>query len=164
MIELVGEARKDHSQPSSSNALGAGIHWLRDPNWLPPAQTKRDLRNDSRRLNTLLPYMNRTQGPQVSDLYYLRNYYLHGAKNLDDRNVPIADIINYELPQAITAYSEEALRAYWQQLKQDSGGHQWIGRLARADIRPFAIQGSVTFESGLIDPNIVEYLENTAVV
>lgn len=67
IIELFGEARRDKS--AASSALGAGIQWLRDPSYLPPAQTINDVKVDARRLNTLLPFMNRTQGPQVNDLF-----------------------------------------------------------------------------------------------
>jgi hypothetical protein len=48
---------------------------------------------------------------------------------------------------------------YWKQLKEDDGDQKWVERLARADIRPLKIQGSGVFEAGLIDPNIVDYLE-----
>lgn len=158
IIELMGEARRDKSVASS--ALGAGIQWLRDPSYLSPAQTTNDVKIDTRRLATLVPFMNRTHGPQVSDLFFIRLYFLHGLKSHHDPNVSIADLMNYELPRAIAIYSETAIREYWQQLKQDDGTHQWVSRLAQADIHPFPIQGSNYFEVGLIDPDIVEYLEN----
>jgi len=81
-------------------------------------------------------------------------------KSHRDPSVSIADLMNYELPRAIAIYSETAMREYWRQLKQDDGTHEWIARLAQADIHPFPIQGSKYFEAGLIDPEIVEYLEN----
>lgn len=158
MIELVGEARK---APSGS-PLGAGIQWLRDPNYLPP-QNMKPPKTDQDRLNNLLTFMpERLQGPTVSDLFYLRNYYLHGVKN-NSRNkaIPIADIINADLPEAIARYSEEAMREYWRQLRGDDGTHHWVERLAAADIHPLRIQGS-NFEAGLIDPDIVAYLEDSS--
>jgi hypothetical protein len=158
VIELIGEARRDKRVASS--ALGAGIQWLRDPGYLPPAQTNNDVKVDTRRLDTLLPFMTRAHGPQVSDLFFIRNYFLHGLKSHRDPTVSIADLMNYELPRAIARYSEIAMRDYWQQLKQDDGTHDWVSRLAQADIHPFPIQGSNHFEAGLIDPDIIEYLEN----
>lgn len=156
MIELVGEARKD----SGGLALGAGIHWLRDPNYLPLAQDAAGLKIDKNRLNSLQTFMpERPQGPTVSDLFHLRNYYLHGVKSSNDPNISIADIINADLPEAIARHAEFAMREYWQQLKLDDGARQWVSRLAVADIHPFPIQGSDYFEAGLIDPEIVTYLE-----
>jgi len=111
-------------------------------------------------VSSLTPYMNGKPAPRVCDLYYLRNYYLHGLKNVTDRSVPIADIINAELPYAIIQQSENAVHIYWEHLKQDKGTHEWINRLAQADIRPFVIQGSELFEAGLVDPDIVDYLED----
>ena len=101
-----------------------------------------------------------SQGPQVSDLFFLRNYYLHGLKEHSDPTITIADIINAELPYAITQQAETAMRAYWNQLLQDDGSHGWIERLVNADIHPFVIQGSELFEAGLVDPDIVDYLED----
>jgi hypothetical protein len=158
IVELIGEARRDKGV--SSSALGAGIQWLRDPSDLSPAQTTNDVKIDSRRLDTLVPYMSQTQGPQVSELFFIRNYFLHGLKSHHDPIVSIADLMNFELPRAIAIYCETAMREYWQQLKQDDGSRGWVSRLAQADIHPFPIQGSEVFEAGLVDPDIVDYLEN----
>ena len=153
MIELVGEARK----VPRTQELGAGIRWLQTPENLPTGQ---DPIQDTTPVNSLANYMNAKGIPRVCDLYYLRNYYLHGPKNLKDSTVPIADLVNAELPYAITQQGEHAMRVYWQQLRQDDGTHGWIERLAAADIRPFAIQGSDIFDAGLVDPDIVDYLED----
>jgi len=159
MIELVGEARK---ADTAHRVLDAGIQWLRAPTYLPPTQTKSDLKINSDRLTTLEPWMeHHPQGPQVCELFFLRNYYLHGMKKHSDSNIAIADIINAELPKAIAYQAEVAMREYWKQLKRDDGTHGWIERLAKADIHPFVIQGSGIFEAGLVDPDIVDYLENS---
>ena len=153
MIELIGEARKT----PGTQELGAGIRWLQCPKNLP---AKKDPIQDKSLVRPLAQYMNGKPAPRVCDLYYLRNYYLHGAKNVTDRSVPIADIVNAELPKAIAQQAEVAMREYWTILKQDDGTHEWVNRLAQADIRPFIIQGSGIFDAGLVDPNIVDYLEN----
>lgn len=158
IIELVGEARK---ADSAHQVLDAGIQWLRDPAYLPPSQTQNQLKANSDRLTSLEPFMfDHPQGPQVCELFFLRNYYLHGMKKHSDPGFAIADIINAELPYAITQQAESAIRAYWNQLLQDDGSHGWIERLANADIHPFVIQGSSLFDAGLVDPDIVDYLED----
>ena len=54
---------------------------------------------------------------------------------------------------------------YWKLLKQDNGNQgSWLDRLAQADIQPLKIQGSVDFEHGLVDLDIVDYLEGRAVL
>ena len=93
---------------------------------------------------------------QIGHLVSLRHYLLHGSKNA---KVPIQDIINYELPGFIIEKAQPAMSDYWKQLRQDDGNQYWLERLARADIRPLQIQGSGLFEKGLVDPDIVDYLE-----
>jgi hypothetical protein len=53
------------------------------------------------------------------------------------------------------------MRAYWNQLRRDDGktSNGWVSRLKNADILPFPIQGDELFEEGLVDPNIVDYIE-----
>jgi hypothetical protein len=67
--------------------------------------------------------------------------------------------MSYRLPQAIVKRAEEVIPEYWKQLKEDDGSQEWVERLARADIRPLEINGSGVFDAGLIDPDIVDYLE-----
>lgn len=52
------------------------------------------------------------------------------------------------------------MRTYWNQLLQDDESHGWVERLVDADIHPFVIQGSELFGAGLVDPDIVDYLED----
>jgi hypothetical protein len=80
-------------------------------------------------------------------------------KNVNDPTVSIADIINYELPNAITMESITNLIVYWEQIKTDDGTKGWVDRLANANIQPFVIQGSGIFEQGLVDPDILDWLE-----
>jgi hypothetical protein len=162
MIELVGHARLDDGQartaygkqtneevPSVAN-LWAGLHWLHDSANLP--QVKNDLlKYDTDKLDKW----------EIGHLISLRNYYLHGsksAKNRKGKQIPISSIMSYEIPRVIAGRAQEALPKYWRQLKEDDGNQEWVERLARADIRPFQIQGS-PFEAGLIDRDIVDYLE-----
>ncbi|MFX1485460.1 MAG: hypothetical protein ACFFCP_19980 [Promethearchaeota archaeon] len=162
MIELVGHARLDARQariaygkgpnevPSVAN-LWAGLHWLRDSANLPQVNDNR-LKYDSDMLDRW----------QIGHLISLRNYYLHGSKSAKDRKgrlIPIADIMSYELPRVIVECAEKTMPEYWKQLKEDDGTQEWVARLASADIRPFKVQGSSVFEAGLVDPNIVDYLE-----
>jgi len=158
MIELVGHARSDWGQVRTAYGrddvlvanIWSGLHWLRDPEWLPQVTDNR-LKYNRRRFN----------GIEIGHLTFLRNYFLHGSKNAKDRNgnpIPIADIMSHKLPKAIAERAEKAMRDYWGQLKQDDGTRGWVERLARADIQPLKIEGSRDFESGLIDPDIVDYL------
>jgi len=157
MIELVGEARREKKK----HELGAGCLWLLDPAYQ-PTKSECDESKDTRRLDALKTYMSPSrQGPMVSDLYCLRNYYLHGSRNAFGKRGSIADIVNAELPNAIARRAEVTIRSYWNQLKSDDGTQGWIDRLAKADIHPLPILGSDgLFDAGLIDPNIVDYLEN----
>lgn len=150
MIELVGHARSGIG--GSNKSLWAGIYWLHNPKVL--RQVPTPPRADTTKVCALL-------GLEVGHLIALRHYYLHGSKNLDCRRISIADIISYKLPQAIAKQAEKVMPVYWDQLKQDDGTPGWVERLARADIRPFKIQGSKFFEAGLVDPDIVDYLEGS---
>jgi hypothetical protein len=160
MIELVGHARLDDREATTAYKrnevpvvanLWAGLHWLRDPKWLP--QVKNDhLKGDGRKLDRW----------EIGHLTFLRNYFLHGSKDPGDSQggpAPAAGIMSYELPIVLAREAEKAMPVYWGQLKQDDGTQKWVERLARADIRPFQIQGSGVFEAGLVDPDIVDYLD-----
>ncbi|MBC8262569.1 MAG: hypothetical protein H8E47_00395 [Anaerolineales bacterium] len=166
MIELVGYARVDHNQVKSifdpknkkkddvsAVNLWAGLHWLRDPNWLPVVQRKNQ-RDDP----TLLSKW------QIGHLVSLRHYLLHGSKQVSHKGgpVPIDDIISYELPEYVVTRVQETLPDYWRQLKEDDGSQRWVERLAQADIRPLKLQGSGFYEEGLVDPDIVDLLEGNA--
>ncbi|HSH04970.1 MAG TPA: hypothetical protein VLL52_20820 [Anaerolineae bacterium] len=167
MIELVGAARAESelgvkkrvSQIGGHRSLDAGIRWLQDPNVLPTYRGKKTFQNDTNRLVSLEQYMvDHGQGPQVCELNLIRNYFLHGLKSHGDPTVSIADVMNYELPMAIAKHARFGLREYWRQLCGDDGS-KWVERLADADIQPFIIQGSEIFEAGLIDPDILDFLE-----
>lgn len=161
MLELVGEARK----APGTKELGAGIRWLQSMGL--PSNTDPWL--DKNLVTSLTHHMGKG-APRVCDLYFLRNYYLHGLKNVESKNIAIspreiADMANAELPKAISKQAEIAMRDYWKQLKQDDGtdpNNNWIERLAAADIHPFMIEGSGIFEAGLVDPDIVDYLEDSS--
>jgi hypothetical protein len=147
MIELVGHARLGTG--GSNASLCVGVHWLHNPQRChQPRVTQAD--------RTLVPAL---LNLEVGHLVSLRNYYLHGSKNVSQKPVAIADIMNYKLPQAMAQRAEEVIPIYWKQLKQDDGNQKWVERLALADIRPFEIQGSGVFEAGLVDPDVVDYLE-----
>ncbi len=160
VLELIGEARK----APGTHQLGAGIRWLQSVNLLSSA----DPGSDRSLVTSLTRHMGKG-APEVRHLYFLRNYYLHGLKNVRTGSTKvtpreIADMANAELPRAIAQQAEIAMREYWKQLKQDDGTDQnnnWIERLAAADIHPFMIEGSGIFDAGLADPNIVDYLEDS---
>jgi hypothetical protein len=63
--------------------------------------------------------------------------------------------MNYELPRAIVQQAKAAMAEYWRQLTIDPDHKEWVARLAKADIHPFGIMGSPTYEKGLIDPDIL---------
>jgi hypothetical protein len=167
MLELIGYARLDDRQVSkhhptrkgipadvSNVNLWAGLHWLRDPNWLPVVGDNRQ-KTDTTQLGRW----------QIGHLVSLRHYLLHGSKKAKDEKgkpIPIDDIINYELPGFIVERAQQTMPDYWEQLKQDSGSQGWLEHLARADIRPLKLQGSNFFEEGLVDPDIVDCLEGNA--
>lgn len=163
MIELIGYSRIDHNQVRntfdpkkkknddvSMVNLWAGLHWLRDPSWLPQVRDQNQ-RDDS----TLLSEW------QIGHLVSLRHYLLHGSKQVSYKGspVPIDDIINYKLPKFIVTRGQQTLPNYWKQLRQDDGNQKWLERLAQADILPLKIQGSGIYEEGLVAPDIIDWLE-----
>ena len=159
MLELVGYSRVDdaevsqhYSRPDVSNVnLWAGLHWLRDPEWLAIVQD-----NKQKEDNTLL------HSWEIGHLVSLRHFLLHGSKNARDKYgdpLPIQDIVNYQLPGFLYESAMPALTTYWRQLCQDDGSSHWLIRLAGSDIRPLPIKGSTKFEEGLVDPDIVVWLE-----
>jgi hypothetical protein len=168
MIELVGHARLEAGQVKEAYGkdevnvanLWAGARWLLDPEELPQVKDN-CLKHDSDRLDVLLAHMQpeRTRGPEIRELIFTRNYFLHGSKAWDGLKVHMPDVLNYELPKAIADRAQEVMPIYWRQLRRDDGSEGWLRRLANADIRPFVIQGSGVFEEGLVDPDIVDYLE-----
>ncbi len=159
MLELMGHARLDATQVRNqyggkndvtSVDLWAGLHWIRDVNYVPQV-------NDNKQ-GTDTTALDRWQ---IGHLVSLRNFLLHGSKNARDnkgRQIPIEDVISFEFPGFIVEKAQPAMMNYWRQLKQDNGSQYWLQRLARADIRPLKIEGSV-FEKGLVDPDIVDCLE-----
>jgi hypothetical protein len=166
MLELMGYARLDDRQvgkhhPSrkgvsadvSNVNLWAGLHWLRDPNWLPVVADNKQ-KADTTQLGRW----------QIGHLVALRHYLLHGSKKAKDEKgkpIPIDDIINYKLPGFIVGRAQQTMQDYWEQLKQDDRSQGWLERLARADIRPLKLQGSNLFGEGLVDPDIVSCLEGS---
>jgi len=155
MLELVGFARL--GEGSSDQCLVAGSEWLLDTEIFP--QVSLNPRGDDRELISLVPFMkDHSSGPRISNLIHLRNYYLHGLKNVRDTSVNIADIVNYEIPLAICQLAVSNIKIYWEQLRNDNGSHGWVDRLGQAEIQPFVIQGSNAFEQGLIDPEILDWL------
>lgn len=160
MLELVGYSRVDdaevagkHPGPDVSTVnLWAALHWLRDPEWLPVV-----LDNKQKIDTTLLHRW------QIGHLVSLRHFLLHGSKNARDKHgnpLPIQDIVDFHLPGFLYEQAKKALPAYWYQLRQDDGTDHWVKRLASSDIRPLPIKGSAKFEEGLVDPDIVMWLEN----
>jgi hypothetical protein len=143
MIELVGHARL--ANPGSNASLWGGLHWLRDPAWLPPSNPI-STQSDPRKLAKW----------QIGHLVSLRHFYLHGSKQ---SKIPIYDVLSFELPGVMVELAEKAMPAYWKLLKKDDGSQKWVERLADADIHPLVISGDKQVEKGLIDPDIVAYLD-----
>jgi len=159
MLELVGCARLGGG--GFDECLYAGAEWLYEPNDVPTRGGKDVFKKDKRIIESLARHMvDHETGPEIKDLFYLRNYHLHGNKNSKDSSIRIADLINYELPKAISLEANKSLKHYWNQLKLDKGKDGWIDCLAKADIQPFIIQGSNIFEYGLVDDDIMIWLEN----
>lgn len=160
MLELVGYSRLDKGQilkyfgkRGSSNAnLWAGLHWLRDPKWVPVIMDNKQKSDPT--------IMSRWE---IGHLVSLRHFLLHGSKSARDKSgnpLPIQDIINFELPGFIIEVAQPAMSQYWKDLKQDDGTHFWVERMAESDIRPLPIQGSVDFKKCIIDLKIIEFLES----
>ena len=130
--------------------------WLIDHESLPIGNR---YQTDDPRLDALVPFMvDHRAGPRISEMIALRNYFLHGLKNVRDPNIPIADIVNYEIPLAVVNLATTRIKQYWEQLRNDDGLGQWVDRLAQADIQPFVVQGLDVFELGLVDPDILIWL------
>ncbi len=171
MLELIGHSRlginnmfaNRNGRRRSSDNLISGIEWLIDQDRLPAMKTGNYNPNtDIRRVQPLATHMrDHPDGPQVSELYQIRNYFIHGVKEFDDARVSMPDVLNYEIPEAIKMQSEIGMRRYWEQLKQDDGSQEWVIRLSDADIRPLIIQGSGLFDAGLLDPDITQFLEGS---
>ena len=160
MIELVGQARLGGNIGSS---FGSGLDWLAFPNCYPRGRTTEDLKSDEDRIENIGGFMSTLPGgPRFRELFHIRNYFIHGLKNQHDPNFDIGAVrssMNYELPFAITQCAKKSLSAYWSQLSQmDGASQEWITRLADADIYPFGIMGSVVYEKGLVDYNIIDWL------
>ncbi len=73
--------------------------------------------------------------------------------------------MSYQLPHAIISQAKVGLASYWQQLKNNDRkqSQDWIDHLAKAKIYPLRVRGSVVFDNGLIDPDIVIWIEKLAV-
>ena len=154
MLELIGFARLGDG--NSDECLCAGCEWLIDHESLPIGNR---YQTDDPRLDALVPFMvDHRAGPRISEMIALRNYFLHGLKNVRDPNIPIADIVNYEIPLAVVNLATTRIKQYWEQLRNDDGLGQWVDRLAQADIQPFVVQGLDVFELGLVDPDILIWL------
>ena len=166
MLELVGEARLGH-QPNRGR-LASGIDWLIHPFMFPQRSSGKgsSLSTDRTRVSSLGSHMSTLpSGPEARELFHLRNYYIHGLKSQADPDFDVGAVqtcMNYELPYALVQRSKAGLAIYWEQLKNTDGGfpQDWMTRLAEADIYPFGILGAPIYQKGLIDPDIVYWLES----
>jgi hypothetical protein len=168
MIELIGRATcpKSMLSPTPNQRLVVGLYWLNDP--LVPPHLPQSIIDDAKlaphdqtRLESLSDLTQST--PTVGNLIMIRSYLLHGVsskdKDFDYR------WMSYQHPRAMAIRTEAGLRKYWKLLCDDQAqDDSWIDRLSRADINPFPIPGSKavgpSFELCLIDPDIVDYLED----
>ena len=162
MLEIVGEARLGGL---GGSPLNSGLEWLRDPLKFPTAGvTEERLKGDDTKLASIGAHMaTLPKGPRMRELFHIRNYFIHGLKNQHDPDFDIGAVrtsMNYELPKGVAIRSRECLAAYWKQLTDSAAtlSRPWIERLADADIYPFGIMGSTTYEHGLVDPTIVEWI------
>ena len=161
MIELVGQARLGNL---NGNDFGSGLDWLANPAGFPQPISQDDLKVDNTRISTLGSYMSTLpEGPRVRELFHIRNYFVHGLKNQHDPDFGIGAVVtsmNYELPLAIIGQAKSALKLYWSQLQNIDGNesHEWVSRIAEADIYPFGIMGSTIYEKGIVDPDIIVWL------
>lgn len=162
MLELIGKAVHSSKSQSYEERLAAGLYWLNEPDRLPdrvydPPKSKSNNtpQNDSELLDNLPHIDANINKPSISDLIKIRNYLLHGVSGQTGETWAM----NYQHPRSMAIQAEIAMREYWKQLTQDSGNSGgWIDRLAQAQIEPFPIPGSVSYEKCLIDHDIVEYL------
>lgn len=159
MIELIGHCRIDPSQVSHAYQgsadvgavnIWAGLYWLLDPTMAPTVNDKKQ-REDTNFLGKW----------QIGHLVSLRHYLLHGTKQVryGGQLIPTEDILSFQFPEFVIERSISNLPIYWKYLCHDEGNAVWVNRLASADVRPLIVQGSRLFESGLIDPDIVDCLE-----
>lgn len=162
MLEVVGDARLGASPGSR---LGSGIEWIMDP-LRPPSSgvSERHLAANNSRIASMGKHMpSLPSGPRVRELFHIRNYFIHGVKNQHDPDFDIGAVrtsMNFELPIALVAQAKVSLRHYWSQLTSHlpSSSRAWVGCLADADIYPFGIMGSPTYERGLVDPGILKWI------
>jgi hypothetical protein len=136
MIELVGEARQGNAPDDGSwRRLGAGFDWLIDPSVLPGRSSRgsNDLGKDAARFASLGQHMPSLQtGPEVRELYHLRNYFLHGLKNIGQAAQSfdmgaVKTCMNFEMPNAILQVAGENLLVYWNQLRSsDPDSLDWV--------------------------------------
>ena len=167
-VYLIDETVYQKGQPSSAQFLTAGLYSLNSPDELPVLrdevmkakkvdkiiELERDTKLD-------LPYSEGRQ-PKIGELIQIRNYVMHGASDVDLKNFS-AHSTNYQHPRALAIQCEKAMRKYWLNLKADTGEiNGWVDRLRKAKICPFPIPGSTdpNFQKCLIDPNIVDYLND----
>lgn len=162
MLEIVGQARLGDL---AGSPLGAGLHWLQDPHQFPAADITQDqLKADETRITAIGSHMpTLPEGPRIRELFHIRNYFIHGLMNQRDPDFDIGAVrtsMNFEMPKGVVSRSKECLALYWRQLTGDalSSSRPWIERLAKSDIYPFGIMGSPTYELGLVDPDIVEWI------
>jgi hypothetical protein len=169
MIELIGEARMgDEPDAQSWRRLASGIDWLINPLDIPTRSNglRNNLSVDETRISTLGSFMNSLRsGPKVKEIFHLRNYFIHGLKNLHNQDFDIVAIqtcMNFELPYAIIQQAKSGLATYWKQLKNENRDlpTDWVTHLAEADIYPFGIIGSNLFDKGLIDHDIIYWIES----
>lgn len=158
IIEIVGNAIR----AEKADKLASGLYWLHDPYKLPGNLKARDITKNDVQLRSIHKHLPPEQDiPFISNLYQLRNYYIHGVIRSSDPNLPKEEnIISYILPKGMAGAIEDGLYSYWDNLINDNGNLGWVDRLASADIHPFIIQGSQGFaDDGLIDPYIIDRLQ-----
>lgn len=168
MIELIGRSVCSNSipDPKPRHRLAIGLYWLNNPSVLPqlPQDIIADVKlapKDETRLEKLSDLTQST--PTIGNLIMIREYLLHGVSS-KDKDFDYHRM-SYQHPRAMAIRTEDGLRKYWKLLCDDqSQDDGWIDRLARVDVYPFPIPGSKdvgpSFELCLIDPDIVDYLED----
>ena len=165
LLEIIGEARIGNIPNEGSwRRLASGVDWLIDPEQFPLRSngTRNNFSSDTSRIRSLGVHMSSLpDGPQVREMYHLRNFLVHGLKEAapDFDMGTLVTSMNYELPAAIINQSKIGLVAYWDQLRGNNpNALDWVTRLSEAIIYPFGILGSETYEKGLVDPDIVYWL------